>query len=316
MKYKFEKALEYNSDLIENIDNTDIYTLLFEANSIRKKYKGEKIELCAIVNAKSGLCSEDCVFCAQSSRYKTNSPVYPLIEKDRIIEKAVEAKQYGIKRFSVVISGKKPSKKELEKIGLFIKIIKKIGIYTCASLGLLEHDEICYLRDMGLNRLHCNIETSERFFRKICTTHKFSDKVKTLENAKKAGISTCSGGVFGIGESWIDRVDMAYFLKNLNVDSIPLNFLTPIVGTPLENKKPINPMEALRIIALFRLILPDKDIRVCGGRPLLGEFTSWIFLAGANALMTGNYLTTTGRNYADDLKFIETHGLEVESVVS
>lgn len=316
MKPEIQSFLEYYSDLIEHMDDSHIYSLIFQANSIREKYKGKKIELCAIVNAKSGLCSEDCAFCAQSSRYKTNSPVYSLLEKDEIVKKALEAKKYGVKRFSIVISGKKPSKKELEKIGNSIEEIKKIGIHTCASLGLLEYDEICYLRDKGLERLHCNIETSERFFSNICTTHKFSDKVKTLENANKTGLSICSGGVFGIGESWDDRKEMAEFLKNLNVDSIPINFLTPIKGTPLESKKPLNPMEALRIIILFRLILPDKDIRVCGGRPLLGEFASWIFIAGANALMTGNYLTTTGRHYSDDIKFIEAHGLEVDSVVS
>lgn len=137
-----------------------------------------------------------------------------------------------------------------------------------------------------------------------------------MEAAKKAGVSVCSGGVFGMGETWKDRVDMAYFLKEFNVDSVPLNFLTPIKGTPLENQPVVSPLEALRIIAMFRLILPQKDIRICGGRPLLGEFASWIFLAGANALMTGDYLTTHGRSYIDDLKFIHDHGLEIDYVVS
>ncbi|MCX7988124.1 MAG: biotin synthase BioB [Thermodesulfovibrio sp.] len=301
---------------IDDIDKREIYDLLYEANSLREKYKGKRVELCAIINAKSGRCSEDCVFCAQSSRYKTNSPVYPLINKDEILEKAKEAKKYKVKRFSIVISGKKSSNKELKKIAQYIEEIKKIGIHTCASLGLLEYDEICYLRDKGLERLHCNIETSERFFNKICTTHKFSDKIKTIDYAKRAGLSICSGGIFGMGESWIDRIDMANFLRDLNVDSVPINFLTPIVGTPLEKEKPLKPMEALRIIALFRVILPDKDIRICGGRPLLKDFSSWIFIAGANALMTGNYLTTSGRHYSDDLSFLENHGLEVDCVVS
>lgn len=301
---------------IDDIDKSEIYDLLYEANSLREKYKGKRIELCAIINAKSGRCSEDCIFCAQSSRYKTNSPVYPLIKKDEILEKAKEAKKYKVKRFSIVISGKKSSNKELKKIAKYIEEIKKIGIHTCASLGLLEYDEICYLRDKGLERLHCNIETSERFFNKICTTHKFSDKIKTIDYAKRAGLSICSGGIFGMGESWIDRIDMANFLRDLNVDSVPINFLTPIVGTPLEKEKPLKPMEALRIIALFRFILPDKDIRICGGRPLLKDFSSWIFIAGANALMTGNYLTTSGRHYSDDLSFLENHGLEVDCVVS
>jgi len=286
-----------------------------EVTSLREKYKGNKIELCAIVNAKSGFCSEDCVFCAQSSRYRTNAPVYPLIEKDEIIKKAKEAKEHGVKRFSIVISGRKPTKKELIKIADYIEELRKSGIHTCASLGLIEYDAISYLKDRGLERLHCNIETSERFFSKICTTHRFSDKLRTLEAAKSVGLSVCSGGVFGMGESWTDREEMAVFLKKHEVDSIPINFLTPIKGTPLENLKPLAPFEALKIIALFRLVLPEKDIRVCGGRPLLADFASWIFIAGANALMTGNYLTTTGRHYVDDLKFIEAHGLEVDSVV-
>lgn len=293
------------------LKNSDFYDLLFLANSERKKYKGDKIELCAILNAKSGRCSEDCSFCAQSSRYKTNIAVYPLLDKKEILKKALEAKKHKVKRFSIVISGRKPSKKEIRKIAEAIEVLAKKGINPCASLGLLSYDEICELRDSGLQRLHCNIETSENYFPKICTTHKFSDKIKTLEAAKKAKVSICSGGVFGMGESWFDRIDMAFFLKKLDVDSISINFLTPIKGTPLGERKPLFPLEALKIIALFRLILPEKDIRVCGGRPLLGDFSSWIFLAGANALMTGDYLTTRGRSYSDDLKFIKTHGFKV-----
>jgi len=310
--------LGYNwkeEDILELINRKDIYEILFLANTLRVKYKGNKIELCAIVNAKSGKCSEDCVFCAQSSRYKTDTPEYPLIEAERILEKAVEAKNNKVKRFSIVISGKKPSKKELIKIADSIELLRKNEINVCASLGLIKYDEISYLKDKGLQRLHCNIETSERYFNKICSTHKFSDKVETIESAKKAGLSVCSGGVFGMGESWSDRLDMAKFLKNSDVDSVPLNFLTPIKGTPLEGYMPLSPMEALKIISLFRIMLPDKEIRVCGGRPLLGDFTSWIFLAGANALMTGNYLTTLGRDYKDDLDFIEKHELEVDYVV-
>ncbi len=302
-------------DFIKNIEKVDIYSLLQEANLLRTRHKGNKIELCAIINAKSGLCSEDCIFCSQSSRYKTNVQVYPLIKKEEIVEKAFEAEKYGVKRFSIVISGRKPLKKELKLIGDYVEEIKKSKMHSCASLGLLEYDDILYLKDRGLERLHCNIETSESFFNRICTTHKFSDKVKTLEYAKKAGLSICSGGIFGMGESWNDRVEMAKFLQKIKVDSVPINFLTPIPGTPLGNKEPLSPMEALRIIALFRLILPETDIRICGGRPLLGDFSSWIFLAGANALMTGNYLTTSGRHYSDDLFFIKNHGLEVDSVV-
>lgn len=307
---------DFNEIQQKILDNMEFYDLLFLANSTRKKYKGNKIELCAIVNAKSGRCPEDCKFCAQSARYKSNAPVYPLMDKKEILKNALESKENQVKRFSIVISGKKPSKQEIKKIGEIITFLSKNDINVCASLGLLSLDELRFLRDCGLKRYHCNIETSEKFFNKICTTHSFKDKVTTIDNAKKAGLSVCSGGVFGVGESWMDRIEMAVFLKKIDVDSIPINFLTPIKGTPLENQKVLYPVEALKIIALFRLLLLDKDIRICGGRPLLGDFASWIFLAGANALMTGNYLTTTGRNYSDDINFIKNHGLEVDYVVS
>lgn len=308
--------MDFADKMIEKIENVDFYKLLFEVNSFREKYKGREIELCAIINAKSGLCSEDCAFCAQSSRYQTHSPRYGLIDKEQILDKALEAKSYGVARFSIVISGRTPSKDELNRVGQAIEALRINGISPCASLGLLNREQIEFLKDRGLKRLHCNIETSERYFSRICTTHSFRDKIKTIESALSLGLSVCSGGIFGMGESWQDRVDMANILRELDVDSVPINFFTPIKGTPLEGLEPIKPFEALRVIALFRLILKDKDIRVCGGRPLLGDFASWIFLAGANALMTGNYLTTKGKGYSDDLKFIREHELEVKDVVS
>ncbi|MCS7202998.1 MAG: biotin synthase BioB, partial [Thermodesulfovibrio sp.] len=223
----------------------DFYQILFLANSERLKNKGNKIELCAIVNAKSGKCPENCAFCAQSSWYKTSVKVYPLMKKEEILERALQAKNHKVKRFSIVISGKRPSKVELTKIAKTIQLLRKNNISTCASLGFLSYDEICYLKDYGLLRLHCNIETSERFFPKICTTHSFKDKVKTLEAAKKAEVSVCSGGVFGMGEDWSDRFEIAMFLKEIDVDSVPINFLTPIKGTPLENKEILPALEAL-----------------------------------------------------------------------
>lgn len=315
-KLEFFRSIDRDNKMVETIESFNFYQLLFHANSLREKYKGNSVELCAIVNAKSGLCSEDCAFCAQSLRYQTHSPRYSLIEKEDIVEKALEAKSYGVARFSIVMSGRTPSKDELYRVAQALEALSENGISPCASLGLLRREQIEFLRDRGLKRLHCNIETSERYFSRICTTHSFKDKLETIESAISLGLSVCSGGIFGMGESWQDRVEMAKILRELNVDSVPINFFTPIKGTPLEGLEPIKPLDALRVIALFRLILKDKDIRVCGGRPLLGDFASWIFLAGANALMTGNYLTTKGRGYSDDLKFIREHGLEVKDVVS
>lgn len=304
-----------SGEVVNKIDRVDLYELILLANSIRIKYKGNEVDLCAIVNAKSGLCTEDCAFCAQSLRHQTDCLRYGLLDVEAIVDRALEAKSFGVNRFSIVTSGRAPSKDELRNIGKAIEKLCKNQVYTCASLGLLKREQIEFLRDSGLRRLHCNIETSERYFSKICTTHSFRDKIDTIESALSLGLSVCSGGVFGIGESWHDRVDMAQILKKLNVDSVPINFFTPIKGTPLERLNPIRPLDGLRVIALFRLILKDRDIRVCGGRPLLGDFASWIFLAGANALMTGNYLTTKGRGYAEDLRFLEEHGLRVRDVV-
>jgi biotin synthase len=290
----------------------DLYELLFFANSLRKKYKGNKVELCAIINAKSGKCPGDCIFCAQSSRYKTRIKIYPLLEAEEVVKHAKNAKSHKVKRFSIVTSGIKPSQKELKKIAKIVEETSKTGVNVCASLGILKEEEIAYLRDHGLSRLHCNLETSEDFFPKVCTTHSYHDKLKTLENAKKIGVSICSGGIFGIGENWEDRIKLALKLKEIEVDSIPLNFLIPIKGTPLENQPPLSPFEALRIIAIFRIILPEKDIRIAGGRlQVLKDFSSWIFLAGANALMTGNYLTTKGNPFENDLRFIKNHELEI-----
>ena len=299
-------------EVLENFLKKDFYEVLCTANTLRRIYKGDVVELCAIVNAKSGACSGDCKFCAQSAKHKTGVKVYPLLEVKDIIPLAKKAKEDKVKRFSLVTSGIKLSKKEVLKLGEIIEKLISVGISLCASVGLISKEEIKYLKDCGLTRLHCNLETSEEFFPKICTTHSFYDKVKTLESAKEVGLSVCSGGIFGIGETWEDRLSLALTLKKLDVDSVPVNFLIPIKGTPLESTKMLEPFEALRIIAFLRLILPEKDIRIAGGRKqVLKDFSSWIFIAGANALMTGNYLTTKGVSFEEDLNFIKLHELYI-----
>ena len=279
------------SDALEivAVKGSDLFDLISSANKIREKFKGNSVELCAIVNAKSGACSEDCSYCAQSAKSKADILVYPLMNKDNIIEKAQEAKAGGVKRFSIVTSGKKTNKNELKEIASMIKEIKNIGLTPCASVGLLDKDEFTLLKENGLDRYHHNLETSESFFPEICRTHIYYDKLKTIEAAKSAGLSICSGGIFGMGETWEDRIEMAFALKKLDVDSVPVNFLNPIKGTQLENQPMLNPLEALKIISLYRFLLPSKEIRICGGRiQVLGEFNSMIFTAGADSLMTGN----------------------------
>jgi biotin synthase len=316
IKHLEEKILKGGSiskedaSYIVEISGSDIFNLFISANIIRNHSRGSKAELCSIVNAKSGACPEDCSFCAQSSKSKAEIKVYPLLSKEIVIQRAKEAKNSGIKRFSIVTSGRKVSNRDLLEIAGMISEIREIGLLPCASIGLLKEKELSILKSAGLERYHHNLETSERFFPQICRTHGYADKLKTIEAVKSTGLSICSGGIFGIGETWQDRIDMAFLLKELDVDSIPINFLIPIKGTALGYRDLLKPFEALKIISLYRFILPQKDIRVCGGRiQILGEFNSMVFFAGADSLLTGNYLTTMGRSFEDDLRLIESYGL-------
>ncbi len=295
--------------LITGISGPEIFNLFASANKIRQHFKGNTVGICSIVNAKSGACPEDCLFCAQSSKSKAETEVYPLLNKKIIIQKAIEAKNSGIKRFSIVTSGRNVSEKDLMDTADMVFEIRNIGLLPCASLGLLNAKELSLLKTAGLDRYHHNLETSEKFFPRICTTHTYRDKISTIEAAKSIGLSVCSGGIFGMGETWQDRIDMAFSLKDLDVDSVPINFLIPIKGTALYNREYLHPVEALKIVSLYRFILPQKEIRICGGRiQILGEFNSMVFLAGADGMITGNYLTTHGRSPEDDFRLIETYG--------
>ena len=289
----------------------DAASLVDPANAIRNAFHGDTVELCAIVNAKSGACTEDCAYCAQSSRYKTDIAVYAMLDRDAVRHAADEARQGGVQRFSIVTSGRTVSKRELRRAALLIGEIRRSGLSPCASLGLLGADELRFLRDSGLQRYHHNLETSERFFPNICSTHTYRQKVATIEAARSAGLSVCSGGIFGMGETWQDRIDMAMAFRDIGVDSVPVNFLIPIGGTPLAGREILGPAESLVIISLLRFMLPCPSIRVCGGRvQALGKLHHLIFHAGADAVMTGNYLTTTGRTFRDDLGMIEGLGLK------
>jgi biotin synthase len=295
---------------IADVSGTELFELFASANKIRNYFMGNTVGLCSIVNAKSGACPEDCSFCAQSSKSKAKIEVYPLLSKEIIIQKAREAKKSGTIRFSIVTSGKRISELNLLEIEDMIAEIREIGLIPCASFGMLGEKELSILRSAGLDRYHHNLETSESFFTRICSTHSYADKLRTIDAAKSAGLSLCSGGIFGMGESWQDRIDMAFLLRELDVDSVPINFLIPIKGTPLGYREYLHPFDALKIISLYRYILPQKEIRICGGRmQILGEFNSMVFLAGADSLLIGNYLTTSGRNYEDDFKLIEIYGL-------
>ncbi|OGW53468.1 MAG: biotin synthase BioB [Nitrospirae bacterium RBG_13_43_8] len=301
---------------ITTVSGTELFDLFASANRIRNHFRGNTVGICSIINAKSGACSEDCSFCAQSSQSKAKIDVYPLLSKEKIIQKAREAKESGTERLSIVTSGKSITEIDLLMIADMIPEIRKMGLTPCVSLGMLGEKGLTTLKSAGLDRYHHNLETSERFFPPVCSTHSYADKLRTTEMVKSVGLSLCSGGIFGMGETWEDRIDMAFLLRKLDVDSVPINFLIPIRGTVLEHRDFLHPLEALKIISLFRYILPHKEIRVCGGRmQILGEFNSMVFLAGADSLMIGNYLTTSGRNYEADFRLIATYGLTPHSYI-
>jgi biotin synthase len=295
------------------VEGADLWDLFGAANRVREHFRGSTVDICSIVNAKSGACTEDCAYCAQSIRHSTNAPVYPLISVDRIAEAAKSAKKNGAKRFCIVTSGRGiDSRDDLENIAKGIKRVQEAGLSPCATLGTLTRDQLSYLKDAGLQRYHHNIETSRDYFPRICTSHRFDERLEVLQNASSLGLSACSGGILGMGESMEDRIKMAFTLRELDVDSVPINFLMPIMGTPLENVFAITPLEALHAIALFRLILPKKEIRVCAGRgSALGQLHPLVFLAGADGFMIGNYLTTSGLNPEEDLRMIRDLGLRI-----
>ncbi len=293
-------------------NGAELYDLFATARRVREKFRGNKVDLCSIVNAKSGACPEDCSFCAQSAYNKTRTNIYPLLNKEDILEAAIYARQHGVKRFCIVTSGKTPSNKDLDKICDFIYVLRNHEILPCATLGMLGPEQLKRLKEAGLNRYHHNLETSEAFFSEICTTHTYQDKMRTIRAAKSLDLSLCSGGIFGLGESWEDRIEMAFALKEIGVDSVPINFFTPVIGTPLGDRGMLSPLEALKIIAIYRLILPEREIRVCGGRHVtLRDLNSHIFTAGADGILLGNYLTTQGRDPQDDLQMIQDMGLEI-----
>lgn len=298
-------------------EGTELFELFLGASRLRERFRGKDIELCSIINAKSGACPEDCAYCAQASKSITNAPVYPLVREDDVIEKAAEAREAGVKRFCIVTGGRKVSKRELLEIASMIRKVRELGLLPCATLGLLNRDELSVLKNAGLERYHHNLETSERFFPEVCTTHTYRDKLDTIEAVRSIDLSLCSAGIFGIGETWQDRIDMAFKLRELEVDSVPINFLIPVEGTPLGGRDILRPFDALKIISIYRFILPEKEIRVCGGRrQALREMNSMVFMAGADALLTGNYLTTTGMTFEDDVRLIRDYGLDIGRAAS
>lgn len=277
-------------------------TLLYDAaDEIRSHFCSDRFELCSIVNAKSGRCSEDCKWCSQSLHHKTEAPVYDSIDPDEAVKLTLYNKGKGVHRISLVTGGRGLSSRELDAmIGIFHRIKDASSISLCASMGLIDSEGFTRLKKAGVERYHCNIETSRSFFSEVCTTHTYDDKLRTITEARKAGMEICSGGIIGMGETMTQRIEMAFELRELGVLSIPLNILSPIKGTALEGMPPLDKDEILTTIALFRFINPASYIRFAGGRGFIKPHQERALRAGINASIVGDMLTTCGSSSIDE----------------
>lgn len=282
------------------------------ADEIRTKMCGDGFDLCTIINGKCGRCSEDCKYCAQSAHYHTScTESYPLLSTEELLEGARHNAAQGVLRYSIVTSGKRLSDREVDQVCESIRTIKsQVSIQVCVSFGLLGEEQFRKLREAGASRVHCNLESSARYFPEVCTTHTYEEKIETLKAARRAGLSICSGGILGLGETMEDRIDMVLTARDLGVRSIPMNLLNPIPGTPYENNQPLTNEEACRCAAIFRFLIPDASIRLAGGRGLLPDKGEALFQSGANAAISGDMLTTAGITVETDMKLLKKLGYE------
>ncbi len=309
-----EEALQLTE--IEGEEN--ILLLCENADRIRQACCGNVVDLCSIVNIKSGNCSEDCSFCSQSVHHQgKDSPVYGMKTSAEILEHAKAADAAGAKRFCLVSQGRglkynSPKSKEFEEILATVRqIIAETNVKPCCALGEITPEQAQALKDAGVTRYNHNLESSANFYEKIVTTHTWQDRVETVKNLKAVGIQACTGGIMGMGESWEDRVDLALSLRELEVESVPINLLNPREGTPLGEEQKLTPLQALKAIALFRFILPKQILRYAGGREaVMGEWQEKGLLAGINAMLIGNYLTTLGQSPEDDHAMLKSLGLQ------
>lgn len=315
LKLKILKDYKITKTEAFKLISADLNKLCSSADEIRRKFCGNYFDLCSIVNGKSGKCSENCKYCAQSVHYKTQTEEYPLISTKKIIKDAIYNQKQGILRFSVVTSGKNLTDTEINKIcRSYKKLSKACSINLCASHGLLSYEQLIKLKSAGISRYHCNIETSKKYFNNICTSHTYADKINTIKNAQKAGLEVCSGCIIGMGETIKDRIDLFFDLRQLGIKSVPVNVLNPIKGTPFEQNKILGEEEVCRTIAIARFILPDVTLRLAGGRGLFKDKGKQMILSGANAAISGDMLTTAGISFETDRKLIKSLGFEINKI--
>ncbi len=308
-----DKYKDYTKEDFLKLYDTPLEELLKIAREITHETFSNEVEACSIISAKTGACSENCKYCAQSSHNHAEIECHPILDVETVKKAAYSAKENGASRFAIVTSGRRPSAKDFEIILQMVREISKIeGLTCCASLGILTESQIKQLKDAGLKRFHHNINTSENYHKFICTTHTFEDRINTVKLVQKYGMEVCCGVIIGMGETREDRVDMALTLKELNPESVPMNILCPIKGTPLENYgDKINEEEILKTICIFRIILPNAVLRYAGGRTtrLSEENQKLGIIAGINSVLVGNYLTTAGSKSEDDKKMLEELGM-------
>lgn len=314
MKEKVMDGEEITREEAIALSKEPLSELQAAADEIRKSMCGNGFDICTIINGKCGRCSEDCKYCAQSAHYHTScEESYPLLTTEELLEGARYNDSRGVLRYSIVTSGKRLSDGEVEQVCESIRRIRKeTSIQVCVSFGLLNEEQFRKIKKAGASRVHCNLESSAGYFPKVCTTHTYEEKIETLKAAKRAGLSICSGGILGLGETMEDRIDMVLTARELGVKSIPVNLLNPIPGTPYEGNKPLTNEEACRCVAVFRFLIPDASIRLAGGRGLVGDKGEACFKSGANAAISGDMLTTAGITVETDMELIKQLGFEAK----
>ncbi len=306
---KVLKGLQITKEEAMSLYEQPLEELCESADKIRRRFCSDQFDICTIINGKSGRCSENCRFCAQSAHNHTGADEYPLLPEEEILEQAKVNHSQGVLRYSIVTSGKRLSDAEVNTMCRVVERIRReVGISVCVSFGLLNEQQFKKLKEAGVSRVHNNLETSRRNFPNICTTHTFDDKLQAVREAQAAGLSVCSGGIMGLGETPEDRIDMALTLRELGIKSVPVNMLNPIPGTPFEHNVKLTQNDMRRIVAVYRFILPKASIRLAGGRGLLPDKGKSCFTSGANAAISGDMLTTAGITVKTDMELLDELG--------